>query len=123
MKPDEMRVPAMFKALCDENRVQILKYLADGEKCACKLLSDLSIAQPTLSHHMKTLTDSGLVAGRKEGKWMYYRISPEGLDAAIDFLNCLRRQACSCPEGCCEDSASECCGGEDPVFEDPDKQK
>lgn len=90
MELDEKRTSVVFKALCDENRVRILKYLLGGEKCACHLLDDLNIAQSTLSHHMRVLTDSGLVAGRKEGKWMYYSISPEGVDTAIGCLNTLR---------------------------------
>ncbi len=87
---DDKHTPVIFKALCDENRVQILNYLTGGEKCACRLLEDLNIAQSTLSHHMKVLTDSGLVVGRKEGKWMYYSISAEGIDVAIDSLNSLK---------------------------------
>lgn len=90
MKLDEKRVPVVFKALCDENRVRILKYLLDGEKCACRLLEDLNIAQSTLSHHMKILTDSGLVIGRKESKWMYYSISTNGVDIAIGYLESLK---------------------------------
>ena len=72
---DERKTAAVFKALCDENRIRILKLLTGGEKCACKLLDELSVTQPTLSHHMKILCDSGIVSGRKEGKWMYYSIS------------------------------------------------
>ncbi len=84
---DEKKIPVIFKALCDENRVKILKYLRSGEKCACRLLDDLNIAQSTLSHHMKILTDSGLVTGRKEGKWMHYSISKEGFDVAARYLS------------------------------------
>ena len=69
----------IFKALSDENRIRILEMLRSGEKCACKLLEELNITQPTLSHHMKILCDSGLVNGRKEGKWMYYSIRCEGV--------------------------------------------
>ena len=68
----------VFKAFCDENRLHILSLLRGGEKCACKLLDELHIGQSTLSHHMKILCDSGVVVGRKEGKWVYYRIDPEG---------------------------------------------
>ena len=64
----------MFKALSDENRLAILSLLNDGEKCACKLLEGLQISQSTLSHHMKILCDAGLVQGRREGKWVRYRI-------------------------------------------------
>lgn len=76
----------VFKAFCDENRLQILELLRSGEKCACRLLEEMSISQPTLSHHMKILCDSGIVVGRKEGKWMHYRISPEGVQIAQDYL-------------------------------------
>ena len=76
---DERKTALVFKALADENRIRILKMLKGGEKCACKLLDELNVTQPTLSHHMKILCDSGVVIGRKEGKWMHYSISPEGV--------------------------------------------
>lgn len=98
MELDEKRIPAVFKALCDENRVCVLKYLMRGERCACRLLEDLHVVQSTLSHHMKILCDSGLVVARKEGKWMHYSLSPEGLSTAIGFLQSL---------------AASCGGGED----------
>ena len=84
---DERRAAQIFKAFCDENRIRILNLLRGGEKCACRLLEELSISQPTLSHHMKILCDSGIVVGRKEGKWMHYRISPEGVQIAKEYLN------------------------------------
>lgn len=89
MKLDEKQVSTVFKAFCDENRIRILKLLRTGEKCACVLLEDLQITQPTLSHHMKTLCDSGIVVGRKEGKWTYYSISPEGAELAEAYLQAL----------------------------------
>ena len=72
-------VVCIFKALSDENRIRILKMLHSGEKCACKLLEELNISQPTLSHHMRILCDAGIVNGRKEGKWTYYSICCEGV--------------------------------------------
>lgn len=86
---DERKIPTVFKAFCDENRIQILKQLQTGEKCACVLLDDLHISQPTLSHHMKILCDSGIVVMRKEGKWAYYSISPEGAAYASECLQYL----------------------------------
>ena len=86
---DERKIAAIFKAFCDENRIHILKLLCSGEKCACKLLEEMSISQPTLSHHMKILCDSGLVVGRKEGKWMHYSISAEGVRIAKEQLTAL----------------------------------
>lgn len=76
----------VFKAFCDVNRLQILELLQTGEKCACVLLEDLPINQSTLSHHMKILCESGVVVGRKEGKWTHYSISAEGAEAAQSLL-------------------------------------
>lgn len=94
MELDEKKIPTVFKALCDENRVKILKLLLTGEKCACVLLDDMHITQPTLSHHMKILCDSGIVAGRKEGKWMHYSISSDGVKYAIECLQALTSTTC-----------------------------
>ena len=69
---DTMDVVKIGKALSDENRVKILQMLTDGERCGCKLLEAFEITQPTLSHHMKILCDSGLVDARKDGKWSHY---------------------------------------------------
>ncbi len=91
----------VFKAFCDENRLMIIELLQTGEKCACRLLEDLNIGQSTLSHHMKILCDSGVVSARKEGKWTYYSISPEGSNYARVLLEKLTQlysneKDCSC---------------------------
>ena len=100
---DEMKTALIFKAFCDENRIRILKMLKSGEKCACKLLEELNVTQPTLSHHMKILCDSGIVVGRKEGKWMHYSISAEGAALAADCLKELTNADCGCEnKSCCE---------------------
>lgn len=72
---NESELALICKALGDENRVQIIKMLTGGELCACKILDAFNITQPTLSHHMKILTDCNLVNWRKEGKWTYYSIN------------------------------------------------
>ena len=76
---NEQDIVCIFKALSDENRIRILQMLHSGEKCACKLLEELNISQPTLSHHMKILCDAGIVNGRKEGKWTHYAMGCEGV--------------------------------------------
>lgn len=103
MELTEKKMALIFKALCDENRIRIMKLLRTGEKCACKLLEELNISQPTLSHHMKILCDSGIVVGRKEGKWMHYSISAEGSQIARDCLHDLTTINCNC-------EAKSCCG-------------
>lgn len=84
---ENKKAATMFKAFCDENRLQILELLQSGEKCACNILDEMHITQPTLSHHMKILCDSGVVVGRKEGKWMHYSISEDGLENVINYLD------------------------------------
>lgn len=101
MELTNKQITVIFKALCDENRVQIFRLLQHGEKCACKLLDALQCTQPTLSHHMKMLCDSGLVTGRKEGKWMYYSISAEGTEVALNVLRELSKVDISNSGECC----------------------
>ena len=86
MEYDVAKLTKQFKALGDLTRVNIVNYLSQGEKCACMLLEDFDISQPTLSHHMKILCDSGLVIGQKRGKWMYYSLSDEGFDFVTSYL-------------------------------------
>lgn len=83
---DERKIALIFKAFCDENRILILKLLRSGEKCACRLLEELNISQPTLSHHMKILCDAGIITGRKEGKWVHYSIDCHGAEVARSLL-------------------------------------
>ena len=98
---DERRIASIFKAFCDENRIKIIKLLRSGEKCACKLLEEINVTQPTLSHHMKILCDSGIVVSRQEGKWTHYRLISSGRDYAIELLKKLTtpdaEQESTCP--------------------------
>ncbi len=64
-----------FKALADETRLQIVELLVDGERCACKIQEKFDFTQPTLSYHMKILTDCGLVNGKREGAMMLYTLN------------------------------------------------
>ncbi len=73
-----------FRVFADENRLRIIKMLYTGEKCACVLLEELKISQPTLSHHMKILETSGLVTVRKDGKWSNYSIYDEKMKQLKD---------------------------------------
>ncbi len=103
MELSNKQITVIFKALCDENRVQIFRLLQGGERCACHLLEEMNLSQPTLSHHMKILCDSGLVVGRKEGKWMHYSVSEQGVQLALE---CLRELTAV------SESGNDCCCGE-----------
>jgi len=86
MKNQHSKNAKIFKAFCDGTRLMVLSILQTGEKCACVLLEQVNVSQPTLSHHMKILVDSGVVSARKEGKWTYYSISPAGSENAAKLL-------------------------------------
>jgi ArsR family transcriptional regulator len=79
-----------FTALADPVRLQLLSILAaapDGEVCVCDFVKPLGKSQPTVSHHMKILSDAGLVHGERRSKWVYYsldRVRLANLRAAID---------------------------------------
>lgn len=84
-------VALVCRALGEETRLKIVRLLLGGEACACTLLEDLSITQPTLSHHMKVLMGCALVVARKDGKWTYYSLNCETLGSfrnAVDGLLC-----------------------------------
>jgi ArsR family transcriptional regulator len=69
--------------------------LSGGEKCACKLLEAFEITQPTLSHHMKILTECGLVNVKKDGKWSYYSLNYETF---LEFKKFISELEYSCNE-------------------------
>jgi ArsR family transcriptional regulator, arsenate/arsenite/antimonite-responsive transcriptional repressor len=66
----------LFKALGDPARVKIVNLLAtsDGPVCVCNLTAPLGLSQPTVSHHLKKLTDAGLLRREQRGVWAYYSI-------------------------------------------------
>ena len=75
------------KVLSDSNRLQIIEMLSCGEMCVCKILEKLDITQPTLSHHLKVLADSGIVTSRKEANWVHYQLQDEKLKEIHTFLH------------------------------------
>ena len=91
---------AVFKALGDETRLKIIEMLSCGELCACDILESFQITQPTLSYHMKILTESGLVIARKEGSWMRYRNNTKLVEAVKEFWESITipSESCICNE-------------------------
>jgi ArsR family transcriptional regulator len=86
---------ALFKALADPARVKIVNLLATtGEPvCACEFMPALGLAQATVSHHLKKLTDAGLLEREQRGKWAYFSLNPEAsarLAGLVDFPEVVR---------------------------------
>ena len=96
-----MDVALICRALGDSNRLEIVKMLADGEKCGCRLLDKFEITQPTLSHHMKILVECGLVNDRREGKWHHYSLNCDTLTEYKAFIDSLTCEKCSDGKGGC----------------------
>lgn len=83
----------MFKALGDPTRVRLLSMIAaapGGEACICDMTEPVGLSQPTVSHHMKQLVEAGLATREQRGRWAYYRIVPEVLDALAGALGSTR---------------------------------
>jgi len=81
---DAATMAKAFAALGDPVRLRLLGLLAaaeDGEVCACNLVEPLGKSQPTVSHHLKVLAEAGLITGDKRGKWVWYSVVPQRLEA------------------------------------------
>ena len=77
-----VRIAPLLKALADPVRLRLLSLVAshaDGEACVCDLNDAFDLSQPTISHHLKVLHDSGLLDRSKRGVWVYYRVRSEAL--------------------------------------------
>ncbi len=91
---DNKKLALIFKALCDENRVAIVKILQSGEKCACHIGDALGLAQSKLSYHMKILCASGIIECWYVGKWTHYRINKQGAEFAVLAMQQLTTTDC-----------------------------
>jgi ArsR family transcriptional regulator len=85
---EAVEAAALFRALADPARVKILNLLATSgdEVCACEFEPALGLAQPTVSHHLKTLTEVGLLAREQRGRWAYFSLDREVLGRLSTLL-------------------------------------
>ena len=97
-------VARLCHALSDETRVEIVRLLSDGERCVCELTDALDAAQSRLSFHLRTLKEAGVVTDRREGRWVYYALDTEAIDAIAGLVGALK--SCAGPGAragrCCE---------------------
>ena len=84
---DATRAAELFHALSDPIRVRVVSLLIGGERCVCDLMDDLDLAQSRLSWHLKTLSDAGIITGRREGRWNYYSLNKDALVEARELLD------------------------------------
>jgi ArsR family transcriptional regulator len=103
--PAAARLPAerarlLLKALADPLRLEIIEALGQGERCVCDLTADLDLAQSRLSFHLKVMKESGLLADRQEGRWVYYRLRREAIEDLRGWLATLT-PGCTLPSPPC----------------------
>jgi ArsR family transcriptional regulator len=77
---------AVFQALSDPIRLEIIAYLRDGEKCVCQIVPQLNLIQPLVSRHLKILKDAGIVRCRKDGTKRLYSIVDQRIFNVADAL-------------------------------------
>ena len=97
---DAAGLAAVLKAIADPARLRLISLLSahdGGEACVCDLTEPLGLSQPTVSHHLKTLVDAGLVTREKRGVWAYFSLVPGALDDVARVLTTAR--AAGAPAG------------------------
>ena len=82
----EAQALELLRALADPIRLQVVEALAGGERCVCELTAELDLAQSRLSFHLRVLRQAGLISGRQQGRWMYYRLQPDALPRLRGWL-------------------------------------
>ncbi len=98
LEAEEARL--LLRALSDPIRLQVIEALGGGERCVCDLTTDLGLAQSKLSFHLKVLKETGLLADRQSGRWVYYRLQPEALERLRGWLAGLAA-SCTAPAEPC----------------------
>lgn len=82
MADDEReRLLRAFKALADGTRLRIFQLIAaqDAPVCACDIVDQFDVSQPTIAHHLRTLREAGLITTSRQGVWAYYAVDPSGM--------------------------------------------
>lgn len=79
-RPQAEQLATLLKAIADPTRIQLISYINasnNAEACVCNLTEPLSLTQPTVSHHLKVLTDAGLIEREKRGTWVWCTVNQE----------------------------------------------
>ena len=84
---DATDLAVKLKAIADPSRLRLLHLIAaNGDACACDLTGPLGLSQPTVSHHLKVLTEAGFLEREKRGKWAHYRVKEDTMDELVGAL-------------------------------------
>ena len=92
------RMESLFQALADRTRLRLLNLMGEQEVCVCYFVEILDLPQPTISRHLAYLRRMRLVAARRQGKWMHYRITVPANQFARQLLADTLRWLAADPE-------------------------
>jgi ArsR family transcriptional regulator len=95
-RADAQRLAGLLKAVADPARLRLLSLIQsapEGEASVSDLTEPLGLSQPTVSHHLRILTEAGLLEREKRGVWAYYRLVPSAIAAIADLLTPPRKRA------------------------------
>ncbi|HVF07669.1 MAG TPA: metalloregulator ArsR/SmtB family transcription factor [Actinomycetota bacterium] len=85
---DAERLASGLRVVAEPTRLRLLSMIsAAGESCVCDLTQPLGLSQPTVSHHLKVLTEAGLLTREQRGRWAFFRLQPRGLGLLRDALS------------------------------------
>ncbi|MBA3489133.1 MAG: winged helix-turn-helix transcriptional regulator [Longispora sp.] len=94
-RADAERLAGVLKALADPARLRLLSLIQssqDGEACVCDLTAPLGLSQPTVSHHLRILTEAQLLEREKRGVWAFYRLVPSAIGQIAELLTPPRKR-------------------------------
>ena len=98
MKKTNYQIEDLFKALADRTRLRLISLIGDSEVCVCFLVEILHISQPKISRHLAYLKRARIVAARREGKWIHYRLSEPPDEHAARIFREVRASLAEHPE-------------------------
>jgi len=85
-----VKASAVFHALSDPTRIELIRRLSSGEQCVCELTEAMKTGQSRLSFHLKVLKDAGLIQDRREGRWMYYALNEAAFEETAELIRMLK---------------------------------
>jgi ArsR family transcriptional regulator len=98
MPKNSYDIDLLFKALADRTRLRLISLIGDSEVCVCFFVAILKTSQPKISRHLAYLRRAGIVAARREGKWMHYRLTEPPDEHAARIFRELRASLAEHPE-------------------------
>jgi ArsR family transcriptional regulator len=98
MTKENYNLETLFKALADRTRLRLISLIGESEVCVCFFVAILKTSQPKISRHLAYLRRAGIVAARREGKWMHYRLTEPPDDHAAHIFREVRASLAEHPQ-------------------------